>query len=250
VIPARIHNRYSPRPGEPEEIMSNAAQEQRNREYCVSKGYTVVQVENEEALSGMDDRRHPDPEVAVQHRPILLRTLEAVQPGDVVVCRWRNRLSREQYIQEYIERVVAWQGGIVEAADENNESGLGPELERSVRACMDRDYVRKIRWMTSRAMQRHQNVENRLMGRPDRPPFGFRVDADSPANRNGNPGLLIENPAEQEAIAIICLASRQGLKARAICRELDARGFSRRGKSWIGGENTVKAILKRNNGKA
>ena len=236
--------RFSPR-ADAETSQSNEAQAQRIEEYAADKGYRLLHIYPDKALTGMDDERNPDAEVAVAKRPSLVEALDAVRPGMVFLVRWRSRIAREPYIQEYVERIVAWQGGILEATDESNETGLGPDLERGVRAIMDRDYVRKIRWMTKRAMKKHQ-TEGRRMGRIDRVPFGFRADLTSAPNSRGNPGLIVPDADEQETLRLIHQAAGRGLTPRAICRHLDGLGRSRRGKCWVGAASVVSGILRRN----
>jgi hypothetical protein len=240
-----IYARYSPRPGEPDEIHSNKTQIAGAEERCRVKGYLVRQVEQDEALTGLDELEDPNPVNAVLGRPGLLRAIESIHKGDVLMVRWRNRLARDPYIQAWVRRTVAKRGGRIEAWDEPNEVGLAGELLEGTLAVIDKYKAIQIGIDTALAMNKHQNVEHRLMSRPDRTPYGWRVDPTGPLNGNGNPGLMVPDYGEQQTVELIGRLFREGLKPRSIARTLDGQGVSRRGKLWVGAESTIKAILKR-----
>lgn len=234
---AIIYARFSPRPDE-DTSLSNDVQIERARAYCLEKGYTVDEPpEEDRALSGKDEEHDPDPFRALSKRKGIQRALARLKPGYVLVCRWRNRLAREPYIQEGIERLAAQKGATVEASDENNSTGLGADLERQLTATMAKHKCIEVRITTSFNMKTYQKAGIR-MTRKDRCPFGFAPDPN-------NSKRLVPVPEEQETLGFIKTAKQLGLGTRATCRYLDERGRSRRGKTWKGAHGIIRAILER-----
>jgi DNA invertase Pin-like site-specific DNA recombinase len=89
---------------------------------------------------------------------------------------------------------------------------------------------------TSTAMIRHQ-ATGRRMTRPDRCPFGWRVDP-------LDPDRLTEDAEEQAVIAHIRLERQKGATLREIATALDRVGVGCRGRRWE--HSTVRSILRRN----
>lgn len=239
-IKAVILARFSPRP-DADESKSNENQIAQAKEYALSKGYEVskARIFQDSGLTGMDDERHPDPAVAVAKRPGLAAAIQATKEGMVLIVRARDRISRETYIQQYVERMVNVGGGAIEAYAETNESNLSGRIVRAVLSELARDTVERIRLLTHLSMQKYQNRDGRRMSRRDKCPYGYSVDT-------ADDSLLIEVPAEQLTIKAIQKAHREGLGLRAICRRLDAHKITRRGgKPWEGSHGLVRAILKR-----
>jgi DNA invertase Pin-like site-specific DNA recombinase len=233
---AIIYCRFSPRP-DADESQSNKKQEERCRECAATRGYKVVDVQADEALTGMDDELDPDPVKATLNRPGLLAAINAIKPGMVLLVRWRNRIARDPFIQGWVRRKVMKKGGRIEAADESNEQGLAGELLENTLATVDKYNVIRIRLDTALAMQKYQRA-GRRMGRLDRCPFGWKPD---PRNLN----RLVEDVDEQETIRLVMEQHKQGIGGSAICRYLDQLGRPRRGKSWRGGRGMVQAIIDR-----
>jgi Resolvase, N terminal domain len=240
-----IYARYSPRPGEPEDILSNEKQIDRCREYAGAKGYEVAGVYQDSALTGLDELQDPDPVKAVVKRAGLLAAIKSMKKGYVLLIRWRNRLARDPYIQAWVRRTVRKQGGTIEATDEYNEQGLAGELVENTLATFEKYRAIQIAIDTGIAMRRHQNVSHRLMTRPDRPPFGWRTDPNSAKNRRGKPGGLVPDIEEQKTKKVIVWLALEGHSLRGICQELDRLGLPRRGKTWKGAFKIVSGILKR-----
>jgi DNA invertase Pin-like site-specific DNA recombinase len=253
-VKAVIYIRYSPRPMKrkesagddgqvkvtyEDESESTEKQLERCREYCEQQGYEVSdsRIFIDEGKSGMDDEKDPDPQVCIRKRPGLMKALEATGKGMVLVVRWRNRLAREPYILECIKRIVAASWGLIEAADENNETGVGQEIVDSVQTIMGRNQVEKIRFMTKLKMGRYQD-SGRRMGRADRTPFGWVVDP-------VDPDRLIIDQREQEIIEVIMEMHEQGQTPAEICRILNQTDMKRRGKTWKNARGTVQSIIDR-----
>lgn len=233
---AVIYARFSPRPNA-DESESNERQIERCQEYARVRGYKVVAVYSEPETSGGDDDRKVDPAEAVRKRQGLIDALDALQPGWVLLVRWRSRLARDPYLEEWCHRRAESIGARIEAADENNDVDPAATLVRGILAEFRRYERLMTKERTRRAMRRHQ-AAGRRMGRADRAPWGFMVDPQD-ATR------LIPCPEEQEiAETIVRLHTQQGLGLRAICRCLEQHGLKRRGKdTW--NHVLVKDILER-----
>jgi DNA invertase Pin-like site-specific DNA recombinase len=232
---ANIYARFSDRP-DAEESQSNEKQIERCREFAAEQGYTVGQIFHDDGATGMDDERDPNPEACVMQRPGLVQAIQATKRGMVLLCRWRSRISREGYIQEYVERVLNTGGAVVEAADEDNSTGVSGRIVRGIKRELARDEVERTRLMTKLAMHRHQYQAGRRMTRIDRIPFGFRIHPD-------NPALIVPDPDEQEIVQIAKRLAGKGMSAYDICNFLDAQGRARRGKTWRNGHRIIERIL-------
>jgi len=84
-------------------------------------------------------------------------------------------------------------------------------------------------------MLRHQ-AKGRRMTRPDRCPYGWRLDPSDPAG-------VIEDADEQATIRRIREERRVGRGLREIARRLDAVGIRCRGGCWS--HTTVRSVLLR-----
>lgn len=219
-----IYARFSPRPDAPESE-SNQKQEARCREYATGKGYTVVEVYEDQALTGMDDEEDPDPAQATLNRPGLLAAIEAIKPGMVLLVRWRSRIARDPYVQAWARRKVLKRGGRIEAADESNERGLAGELLENTLATVDKYRVIRIRIDTALAMKRHQ-AAGRRMTRKEYCPWGWMPD---PKDR----ARLVRCGAEEEISHFVRSCRENGFLLREIAKDLEQIGFKRRGKgTW------------------
>ncbi len=235
-----IYARYSPRPGEPEDIHSNKVQIQRCREYAAAHGYEVNEklIFADEALSGLDDEQDPDPVKSILKRPGIIAAIEATKKGMVLLVRWRNRIARDAYVQGWARRKMMKQGGRIEATDEANIEGLAGELLENTLATVDKYKAIQIGIDTALAMQKYQK-SGRRMTRADQCPFGFAVD---PADST----RMIEDPVEHRTVLLILRRHALGEKPGAICKYLDMMvGHKRRGKSWKGGRGLVRTIISR-----
>lgn len=235
VTHAIIYARFSPRP-DADESQSNEKQIARCREYCEAKGYEIAGVCEDSEKSGADDGNKLDPAAAVAKRKGLLAALTALRRGFVLVVRWRSRLARDVYLEEWLHRMAEAAGARIEAADESNGSDPQQELIRGILAQF-RQYEREmIRLRTSRAMQIKQNAGYRMTGFAN-VPWGWKVDPDDDKR-------IIPCAEELETAAIIIDLYEDGLTLRKIARQLESLGIKRRGKRYWDHEK-VKSILKR-----
>ncbi len=195
---AIIYARYSPRPNA-DESESNAKQLACCRVWCDQHGYEVVAEYTDEEVTGGDDDKNLDPYEALAHRHGLLEALDALKPGMVLVVRWRSRLARDVYLEEWIYRRAASAGARIEAVEVQNGESSDAQMIRQVLAAF-RERERKIlRVLTSRAMLKHQANGRRMSSHV---PYGWSQDPEDQAR-------MIENPAEQAVVQRIIDEWRQ-----------------------------------------
>lgn len=235
-----IYCRFSPRP-DAATSDSNEKQETRCREYCQQRGYEVVAAFQDADVSGGRNGMELDALKAMAGRQGFWRALKALRRGYVLVVRWRHRIARDVYLQEWVESTVAAKGCRIEAADEHNGNTPEDRLLRRVSNAFDAYTREKTKDNTSRGMLRKQK-NGRRMSRSDCCPYGYQSAPDDP-NR------LIPIPEEQSIIARMRQLQAAEASYRGICRNLDREGFRRRGgKTWSSAPGLVRAILLRENG--
>jgi len=219
---ALIYVRFSPRRNA-DESESNETQLDLCRAYCRRQGYYVAREFEDRALSGGEE-----------DRPGLWAALEALRRGDVLLAYKLDRLARDVYLSELIQRESARRGATIETV-EGGANGDTPE-QRMIRQVLQAfaEYERKvIAARTRAAMLRHQASGRRMSAQP---PYGWSVDPDDPAR-------LARNPDEQAIIRRIVELHGEGLGLRAIAHDLDSDGLDCRGGAWY--HTTIKAILSR-----
>ena len=220
---AIIYSRFSPRPNA-DESESCEKQEAVCKEYCENKKYVVTAMLQDKKCSGDD-----------ADRPGLWSAIKSLKKGMVLVVRWRNRLAREVYLSEVINRAVERAGARIEAAEEGSNGDTPQDkLIRQILAAFS-EYEKRIRSIqTKYAMRKHQK-NGRIMG--SIPPYGMKRD---PMDKK----RLVPCREEQEAIAIMRELKGQGMTPYGIATELDMLGFKpKKAKEWSA--NVVDRILKR-----
>ena len=158
------------------------------RAYCKRKGYEVAGEFEDRALSGGEEER-----------PGLWAALEALKRGDVLLAYKLDRLARDVYLSELIQRETNKHGATVEAV-EGGTNGDGPE-QRMIRQILQAfaEYERKvIVARTKAAMLRHQAAGRRMSARI---PFGWQIDQNDPAR-------MIRHAGEKAVIRRICETTR------------------------------------------
>jgi DNA invertase Pin-like site-specific DNA recombinase len=223
---AVLYGRFSPRPS-PEECDSVEKQLDRCRSYSAGHGYTVIAEYCDKDLSGG----------RADNRPGLQRAItKACKRKAVLVVYSLSRLARcTKDAINLAERLSAARADLAVIQENvNTRSPLGRFIFTlfSAMAQLEREQIAE---RTSSAMLKHQ-ANGRRMTHPARCPFGKQPDPHDSA-------LLIDHPAEQEAIATILAARAKGKGFKAIARLLESRGISCRGGRWH--HTTVRAILKR-----
>ncbi len=195
-----IYTRFSPRrnAGESE---SCETQEALCREFAEKKGWNVRDVIHDPDASGADEYREP-----------LWRAIDGLGRGDTLLVYKRDRLARNVYLAEQINRAVKGRGATI-AAVSGDVEGDSAEVEmiRQVLASIA-EYERKmIAQRTRHAMRQHQR-SGRRMGRFA--PYGWSIDPDDPAR-------IVPDAQEQVAIEWIRKLSASGLCPHAVMRRMD-----------------------------
>ena len=199
---AIIYTRFSPR-RKADESESCQIQEASCRLRAQQKGYEVARVFNDEDISGKDEFREK-----------LWGAIEALTRDSVLLVYKRDRLARNVFLSEQINRAVKLKGARIEAISGDVE-GNGPEqtMVRQILAAIS-EYERKlISLRTSWAMKEHQKRGKR-MGRFA--PYGWKLGPDDDSK-------LLEVPEEQEVIEIIRRLHERGVSAEAIKKGLNRR---------------------------
>ena len=219
---AGIYTRFSPRRNA-EESESIETQLDLCRAYCRRKGYLIAGEFEDRALSGADEER-----------PGLWAAVDALRSGVVLVAYKLDRLARDVYLSELIQRETAKRGAIIETV-EGGVNGDSPET-RMVHQVLQAlaEYERKvIAARTRAAMLRHQANGRRMSAQT---PYGWTEDPSDPAR-------MVKDADEQAVIRRIVQLDAEGLGLREIARELDDEGIPCRANGWH--HTPVKGILDR-----
>lgn len=220
---AVIYTRFSPRK-KSEECESCEVQEGICKHHASIKGYEVIAVYHDDDVSGKDE-----------YREKLWQSIESLGKGDVLLAYKRDRLARNVYLSEQINRAVASRGALIEAVSGDVE-GNGPEqvMVRQILAAIAEFERKMIAARTSHAMKQHQRT-GRRMGRYA--PYGFELDP-------GDTTRLLPIPSEQEAIEMIRTLKEEGLNTGNITRQMNnIMPDIARGDSWFW--KTVQKIIDR-----
>jgi DNA invertase Pin-like site-specific DNA recombinase len=222
---AVCYARFSPRPS-PEECSPVEKQLERCQAYCRGHGYVVTQFHDKD-LSGS----------RADNRPGLQRAIATACRQKAVLCVYSlSRLARcTRDAIDLAERLNAAGADLAVIQENvNTRSPMGRFIFTlfSALAQLEREQIAE---RTSSAMLRHQ-TKGRRMTRPDRCPYGWRPD-------DNNPDRLIQDAAEQAAIARIFQERRQGRGLHEIARLLDQAGIRCRGSRWS--HSTVRSVLQR-----
>jgi DNA invertase Pin-like site-specific DNA recombinase len=223
---AVIYARFSPRPNA-EECESVEKQIERCQAYCAGHGYEVIAEFHDKDLSGG----------RMDNRPGLQAAIDAACRHRAILCVYSlsrpARCTRDAIdLAERLNTAGADLAVIQENVNTRSPMGRFIFTLFSALAQLEREQIAE---RTSSAMLKHQ-ANGRRMTHPAHCPFGKQPDPE-------NPDLLIDHPAEQEAVAAIREARAQGKGLKRIARLLEARGMPCRGQKWH--HTTVRSILRR-----
>ncbi len=220
-----IYARFSPRPEtDAAKCESCEVQQAYCEQYAHAKGWHVGGAYLDRAASGADEFRDE-----------LWAAIASLRRTDVLLVYRRDRLARNVYLSEQINRAVAARGARIEAVS-GDVSGDGPEqvMVRQVLSAIAEYERRLISSRTSFFMRAHQKT-GRRMGRFA--PYGCAVDPADPAR-------LVPVPREQEAVALVKSLQKEGRRICEIVRRLNAEmPDAVRGKKWV--SKTVIKIMAR-----
>ena len=212
MTPAIIYTRYSPRRNA-DTSESCEIQEQICRQYTDVKEYHVAQVFHDKDVSGKDE-----------YREQLWQAIESLPKGGKLIVFKRDRLARNVYLSEQINRAVAARGAMIEAVSGDVE-GDGPEhtMIRQVLASIA-EYERKmIALRTSYAMQQRQKNGER-MGRFA--PYGYKINPSDTTR-------LVKAKREQKVLEFIRELMKEGLTVGQVVARLNKeKPGTARAKKW------------------
>lgn len=215
---AVIYTRFSPRRNA-DQCESCEVQLACCEQYAATKKLEIVSCYHDRDVSGKDE-----------YRDLLWQAISAIGKGDVLLVYKRDRLARNVYLAEQINRAVSKRGGTIAAATGDVE---GDEAEhvmvRQVLAAIA-EYERKlIAARTRQAMRQHQMAGRRMSRMP---PYGWGLD---PCDR----GKMILDERELNAVKEIKRLARTGRSYRQIMDDLNM-GFREASRSTNGW--TVSAV--------
>jgi DNA invertase Pin-like site-specific DNA recombinase len=201
------------------------AQRERIKAFCTLKGLELVEVFEDAGVSGGKP---------LEARPAGARLLAIARKNKpVVIVAKFDRLFRSvadaagiiaDFDRKGIEMVA-----IAEGFDMTNPYGRAMAQMASVFAELEREMIRE---RTRAALNVKRSRGERISRHA---PFGWEFGTD---------GKLVENAAEQGALALMRELRSSGLSYRAIAAELDRRAIQpKRGTTWV--HTAVKAILTR-----
>ncbi|MEN3339853.1 MAG: hypothetical protein V7647_3529 [Acidobacteriota bacterium] len=203
--------------------LGTSAQRQSCEGLAQRLGVEIRAVHGDEGVSGG---------ASVEDRPGLMRAIDDVGPGDVLLASKRDRLARDVVIAALIEKLVQRRGGRVVTTDAPDDDSPTAVLMKQILDAFGQFERSLIRQRTRHAMSMGR-ARNQRIGHL---PYGKRLAAD---------GIhLEENPAEQAILRAIRMARARGLCLVDICEELTTHGFRNR----LGGmfkESHVAQLLER-----
>lgn len=219
---AIVYTRFSPRPN-----ASTCESCDVQRAYCEQfasqKGLDIVRYFDDPDRSGSDE-----------FRDVLWAAIDALKKGDVLLVYKRDRLARNVYLSEQINRCVAKKGAAIMAVSGDVE-GDTPEavMIRQVLAVIG-EYERKLIAVRTRAAMLHYMREGRRMG--GNLPYGKRVDPNDSRR-------MVDDAGEMAIVSRIVALRKGGAKLREIVAALPPES-SRTGR-WH--YEQVRRILRRAN---
>lgn len=197
---AIIYTRFSPRANADK---SESCEVQRDycEKYAAKNGMEVAAVFDDPDVSGADEFREK-----------LWQAIEALQKGDVLLVYKRDRLARNVYLSEQINRAVEKKGATIEAVT-GDVKGDSAEviMIRQVLAAIA-EYERKMIASRTRHAMRFHMANGRRMGAEC--PYGWSPDPDD-AKR------MVPNFAEREVVELIQSLHRAGMAYNSITTQLN-----------------------------
>ncbi len=210
--------------GQVNDGVSLDAQRERIAAWCHGNGFNLAEVFVDAGLSGGRS----------DNRPGLQSALEAVcKAKGALIVYSLSRLARSTkdtlVIGERLDKANADLVSLSERIDTTSAAGKMMFRMLAVLAEFERDQIAE---RTTTAM-RFKAAQGQRVGRV---PFGHDLGADGTT--------LIQNPVEQQALAIIRELRSAGETLRGIAAELERRGIrSKEGKPWT--HSTVQRIVNR-----
>jgi site-specific DNA recombinase len=213
--------RYSPRPGETDSIEVQRAQIE---EYCQREGLQLAAFFEDERISG-----------AEHERPGLMRMIDQLRSGNVVVVTRLDRLARDVALSVIIEKwIIDKKASIASIAGEGTWGDTPGDI-------FVRNILRSVAQLERQLIA--ERTKNKLAylkknGRPigpkDKVLFGWKVVD----------GKVVESHEEQQAVRRMVELRQAGFSYSEISARLIADGFKpRKGTAWV--PSTISRLLHR-----
>ncbi len=228
---AIIYARFSPRPEDKVKISESIEfQVEACRNYCAAKGYEVLAVHSDRALSGRDNDR-PGLQDAID---------DVIGARGILVAHSLTRIARSVVGADEIFRRITRAGGDVAVLDMNIDTATAVGrllLDLMIRiAQFEREQTGE---RVSAAMRRYQR-NGRAVG--STPPYGWRFGGDITLPNGEARKSLVEDEHEQAVRGRIIGLVNEGRSLRHICGLLNAEGVRARGSGWH--PNTIARIVR------
>jgi site-specific DNA recombinase len=190
------------------------AQKDSVHSYASKNGFTIVSEHSDEGISGS---------ASLDKRKGLVEALQALEKGSVLLVHKMDRLSRDLMLQLIIEKEVSRKGArIVSASGEGNGSDNPADvLMRRMLGCFAEYEKNLISIRTKQALAARKNQGLRYSGKL---PYGFQ---------EGDNRSLVQNPSEQQVIALVRGLRSDKTSWRVIADRLNGQGvLNRSGRKW------------------
>jgi len=228
--------------------LSLEAQEAKLRAYAELFDLELVSIERDEAVTAKPVRRGRLTRVswqeAVRHRrPALGRALDALDAGeaDALLVLKLDRLTRSlvdlgEMLDRYFQRCA-----LMSVSEQINTQTAAGRLVLNVLMTVAQWEREAIGERTAAVLSYKRERGEKLGGHApygwiaDKPPGDWKLAGEAPPR-------LVEDPAEQARIEMICRLRRGGLSLRKIADELNRAGIPARGSRWH--HTSVARILK------
>lgn len=218
-----VYTRFSPRRNA-DESESCEVQRAYCERYAADHGLRITREIDDPDVSGADE-----------YRENLWLAIEELPRGGVLLVYKRDRLARNVYLSEQINRAVERKGATIEAVtgDVKGDSDEARMIRQVLAAIAE--YERKMIASRTRHAMRYHLAHGRIMG--GEPPYGYSRDPNDPK-------MMVPNKAEQEIVDLIRKWRGEGSGFRTIAARLDRDypGSARHAK-WNG--KVVKKIAER-----
>lgn len=209
---AVVYTRFSPRRNA-EESESCEVQLAYCEQYAAQHALDVVRVFDDPDVSGADE-----------YREKLWQAIEALKHSSVLLVYKRDRLARNVYLSEQINRAVEKKGATIEAVsgDVKGDSAEAKMIRQVLAAIAE--YERKMIASRTRHAMRYHLAHGRVMG--GEPPYGYSAD---PAD----PKRMVVNKREMEVFEDVRRWHAAGMTYNGITRKLnEERRDLARHSSW------------------
>jgi DNA invertase Pin-like site-specific DNA recombinase len=189
------------------------AQEDACRKWAEKNRIEIGGLFTEQPLSGA---------LRLEKRPQLLKAVNGLSPGDILLISKRDRLGRDPIVNAYIEKAIEQKKSrIISAAGEGTIDDQPSDIMFRQMIDVFSAFERNIIKCRIREAMKAKKDRGERVGYI---PYGMQL---------GENKKLIPHPQEQEIIGFVSTLRRNGLSLRKIVAELNRLGIpNRKGTCW------------------